>query len=475
VTGRPAHGSKGKRTRGPIGPNRRLRTTVPSSGARIKPMRRPLILLCALVCYLHARAQSDLPKHVLQLAQLKRNMQAALKTLPNYTCVETIERSQRKNTQQPFQHIDIVHVEVAITRDRELYSWPGANKFEDRNITDMINSGTVANGDFALHLRTVFVNNVSMITWRSYEQQFGRFNDLYAAKRQTIRWDYRIPYNFSGWILQYGGRQGRVSEAGSFLADADSLELLHLEVNAEEIPPDIPLAAVKNTLEYTRIRLGSQELLIPQSSELIVIETDGQQRRNIIEFSHCREFTAQTSVNFNEPAKITDNPAIPVMEVSLPAGLGLSVRLAQSVDSETAAVGDPISASVESDVKQKGKLVVPQGAILRGRIRQMDSHEIPREYYVVGLEFTDLAFPGHHARFFGEMEDIGLPAGIMNATVSSQTTFGESGTGQLQVVRRVESEWTRQIPGVRTFSIKGGRVLLPEGLHMSWRTVNLAK
>ncbi|MCU1273588.1 MAG: hypothetical protein JWO48_1019 [Bryobacterales bacterium] len=433
--------------------------------------------LCALACCVLSSAQSELPKHVLQLAQLKRDVQAALKTLPNYSCVETIERSMRKNAQQPFRHVDIVHVEVAVTGDRELYSWPGANKFEERDITDMINSGTVSNGDFATALRSVLVNNVSIITWHSYEEQIGRFNELYAAKRQTIRWDYRIPYNLSGWTLRYGGRRGRVSEAGSFWADAQSLDVLRLEANADEIPPDLPLTAVKSTLEYTRVRFGSQDLLIPQSAELIVTELNGQQRRNVIEFSHCREFTARTSVSFNAAENITENPAIPVVEISLPAGLRLSVRLAHAVDSETAAVGDPISASVEADVKQKGKLLVPQGAILRGRIRQLDSHAIPREYHVIGLEFTDLEFPGHHGRFFGEMEYIGLPAALMDATTGVRTKIDESILSHLQIATRVQREtyWTREIPGVSTFSIKGRRLMLPEGLHMTWRTVNLAK
>src|SRR5204863_6193304 len=97
----------------------------------------------------------------------------------------------------------------------------------------------------------------------------------------------------------------------------------------------------------------------------MVTELSGQQRRNVIEFSHCREFTARTTLSFDAPANITGNPAAPIEVLSLPAGLRLPVRLAHAVDSETAAVGDPISASVESDVKQKGKVLVPRGAILR--------------------------------------------------------------------------------------------------------------
>jgi hypothetical protein len=100
------------------------------------------VQLCLLACCLCSlsEAQSDLPKNVLQLAQLKRRIKAAVGALPNYACLETIERSQRKNAKQPFRHIDTVHVEVAVVGDRELYSWPGANKFEDRDITEMIDS-----------------------------------------------------------------------------------------------------------------------------------------------------------------------------------------------------------------------------------------------------------------------------------------------------------------------------------------------
>lgn len=140
-------------------------------------------------------------------------------------------------------------------------------------------------------------------------------------------------------------------------------------------------------------------------------------------------------------------------------------------------MGDPISATVESDVKQKGRLLIPQGATLRGRIRQLDAHTTPREYHIVGLEFTDLEFPGRHARFFGEMESIGLPAALMEATSGTQLNVSETILGHLQIARRVEREtyWTREIPGVSTFSVKGGRLVLPEGLHTTWRTVNLTK
>ena len=119
-------------------------------------------------------AQSGLPKQVLQLAQVKRAIQADLTALTNYTCIEAIERAGRKNAKQPFRDIDTVRVEVAVTNDGELYSWPGANHFEERSVTDMVGAGTIASGSFATDMRSVFLNNTSIIGWHGEEDMFGR-------------------------------------------------------------------------------------------------------------------------------------------------------------------------------------------------------------------------------------------------------------------------------------------------------------
>ena len=151
--------------------------------------------VCVLACSVILTAQSDLPKHVLQLAQLKRYVQARVTELQNYTCVETIERSQRKRVQQPFRNVDTLHVEVAVVHDRELYSWPGANQFEDRNVTEFVGAGTISSGSFASYIGSAIVDNVSVIQWHGADVIFDR---------HSLRWDYRIPYNLSGWTLQSG-------------------------------------------------------------------------------------------------------------------------------------------------------------------------------------------------------------------------------------------------------------------------------
>jgi hypothetical protein len=247
--------------------------------------------LCGLVLAAIVSAQSELPKDVIQLAQIRREVGKSVAALDNYTCVETIDRAMRKSARQSFQHMDTVSVEVAVVNDRELFSRPGAKGFEDPDVRNLLGSGLISTGGFAAAIKNVFMNNVSTIRFHGVEE---------ILARKAIRWDYRIPYNLSGWDVQIDGRTGRVSETGSFWADAETLELLRLEIAAQDIPPDLGATAITEKLDYFRVRVRSHDLLLPKSVESSVTKLGGTESRNRIEFSRCREFDADSEIKFNE-------------------------------------------------------------------------------------------------------------------------------------------------------------------------------
>ena len=245
--------------------------------------------LCGLILAVALDAQSDLPKDVIQLAQIRREVGKSVATLDKYTCVETIQREERKNGRPRFQHLDTVTVEVAVVTDSELYSWPGTAKFEDRDVGEMVGAGLMSTGSFRTALKSVFINNVSTIQWHGEEQILGR---------RALRWDYTIPYNLSRWDVQIEGRGGRVSETGSFWVDAETLGLLRLETIAQDIPADLRVTTIREIVDYSRMRVRSQDLLLPQSVETSATKLNGVESRNRIEFSHCRD--ADSEIKFNE-------------------------------------------------------------------------------------------------------------------------------------------------------------------------------
>ena len=96
------------------------------------------------------------------------------------------------------------------------------------------------------------------------------------------------------------GRTGRVSETGSFWADAGTLDLLRLEIAARRYSAGPGCNCDDEKLDYARVRVRSHDLLLPKSVETSVTKLGGAESRNRMEFSRCREFEAEAEVKFTE-------------------------------------------------------------------------------------------------------------------------------------------------------------------------------
>lgn len=81
------------------------------------------------------------------LERIRTRMASNLARTPNYTCVETIERAVRQNAKQEFRTMDRLRLEVALVEGKEMYSWPGAGRFEERTPGEIVPGGTTTTGD----------------------------------------------------------------------------------------------------------------------------------------------------------------------------------------------------------------------------------------------------------------------------------------------------------------------------------------
>lgn len=432
---------------------------------------RALLPVVLFFCVPSLAAQSHtspLPPEVLNLSRIRRLVTSSAAQVPDYACLQTVQRFTRRSPTQPFRPLDTVQLEVAIISNKEVYSWPGAETFEDLSPGAIVSAGTVSTGEFIQLLRAVFVGGTSTITWHGVETLHGR---------RALRYDWKLPLFGHQTHVSLQGGSGDVSQAGSFWADAESFELLRLESHADEIPPGLPLAEMVSRIDYGKMTIHGRDIWFPQSAELHLVKTDGMETRNLIEFSHCRQYGAQSELSFDDPAPASPAPApVPLQRVVLPAGVVLDVRLEVEIDSAIARVGQPITARLGADAVHRGKTLLPSGAIIHGRIRRFERSSELAPHFVVGLEFTSIESDSSRARFYGQLEGIQSIAGVsLTLRRSSQdkpiefpTTAGAPGFR----VHRSQSEVlsAREIPGVGTFFVAGERFKLPKGLRMTWRS-----
>jgi len=398
---------------------------------------------------------------VLQLSRARQMMAETLKHLPDFTCVATAQRSIQRVGQSNFKPIDTLRYEIAHYGHKELWSWPGAPQFQDSPLAAMSQNGVISDGDFALHARSAFVDNVANVKYAGPEEIEGR---------DTLRWNYDIPMFLSGWRIAYARRSELAAVRGSFWVDATTLEVARLHVQAEGLPTDYAITSVANTIDYARTRIGQLNVLLPQTAELLLEHSSGEKRRNITEFSHCRQYSGKVAISFEAPPPTAVAELVKVQEVTLAPGLRVHLKLKSAVDSN-AVIGDQIQASVANDITQHGEVVVPKGAVITGRIRRMEKHEEASRYFIVGVEFDDIDFPGHHARFFGSLKSLDQETPGFQWYMDFPGTMYESGEGITSITRE-RSVHLEGVPGVGTFCMKGSHFRIPEGMTMVWETVS---
>lgn len=434
---------------------------------------RVLLLLAACPSLLTAQpAAPGLPAEVLNLSKIRRLVAASAAEAPDYACLETIQRFVRRSPKHPFRPLDSLQLEVAVIANKEVYSWPGAENFEDLDPGAIVSSGAVSTGEFVQLLRAVFVGGTSTITWHGPDTLLGR---------PALRYDWKLPYFGHRSHVSLSGGAGEVSLRGSFWADAETLELLRLESHADEIPPTLPLAAMVTRIDYGRMTVHGREIRFPQSAETRLTETNGMETRNLIEFSHCRQYGAQSTLRFDAPAPPPSAAAPALQRIEIPAGVLLDLRLETPIDSTTARVGQSISARLGAAAAHRKQPILPAGAVVHGRIRRLERASEPLPHFVIGLEFTSLETATQRARFYALLDWVQpIPGVSMTLRRSSTaraiefpTTTGAPGFR----VERSDSEIfsAREIPGVGSFFVAGDRFTLPSGLRMNWRTAEPAR
>src|SRR5260370_24487247 len=102
----------------------------------------------------------------------------------------------------------------------------------------MISSGSISQGEFSLHARSVFTGGYANTKFAGVEDLVGR---------HTLRWDYNVPMFASGWTITANARSAPAASRGSFWADADTLEGVRLEVRSQGLPIGFPISSSMNT------------------------------------------------------------------------------------------------------------------------------------------------------------------------------------------------------------------------------------
>ncbi|MCP5109495.1 MAG: hypothetical protein GY953_01530 [bacterium] len=415
------------------------------------------LVACVLLWAVGASAVAQAPPAPEELlSQIRARAKANLERLPDYICVETVERERRASLGKEFEPYDILQLEVGLVGDRELFAWPNSARFSEAEVADLVGRGTIGNGNFGLHARNVFLSNAPKFEFRGEENLGGK---------PVYRYDFDVPIGRSTYTLRVPPNAARVAFRGSFWVDTTTLDLLRLTVEADDIPEELGLTMSSDIMEYQRIPIGGGDFLLPKSSRLTMLGTSGNAGRNFSSFANCRQYVGESSISFGGagPADPVSRRAAGNEGFRLPPRTLLELSLSDPIDPRNSVVGDPVRAVLSRPVKEGREILVPRGALAHGRLVRIERYESPVEHYVIGLEFHTLEFNGQQASFRATMRKAGPHSGLLKQAKRLDPTFNRK---RKKAFMQILVNETHRGQGILHWTAK--RPLVAKGLKMRW-------
>lgn len=411
------------------------------------------LILCGAVPTIGAGAQAS---GGTELSQIKQRVSENLSRLPNYTCRQTIERSVQKAESRRYVPMDRLRLEVAYVGGKELFAWPGASRFEEKRIEQLVGGGAIGNGQFGGHVEAIF---------RGPGATFKRDGDTSLNGRKAIRYEYSVPREKSEFVVstEFGGAV--VGYHGSFWVEAGTLDLLRLDVQTDQIPPHVQLTSDTNVMEYARLPIGESDFLLPKFSELRMTQPDGAVSRNRVSFDGCRQYMGESVIRFDEDTSGTAAAAVKSIPVSLAGGLEVEAALRTKIDMETGAVGDPVSVELLSPIRGRdGGVLAPKGALLTGRISRLGRRfAVFGDFYVVGILLTGISSGNRKGEFAADLQEVGIATNqyfVPTAFPSGPSIWSHLPESRIAALERGEG----------VFLIRNARAIT--GVRMRWRTLD---
>lgn len=370
----------------------------------------------------------------IRIARIRSHMAETLRQMPNYTCTQTIERTMRRARGRRFELIDTVRLEVALVNGRELFAWPGSGKFDDREIGELLAGGTSGNGNFANHARAIFLGDSAV---------FSYLGEVETEERRVFRYQFDVPRRVSGYNLKVGKAEGVSGYHGYFEADAWSLDVVALDVIADDIPAHVPIRAAVTRMRYQRVPIGANTFLLPEFSDMALTDLDGNDSRNVVHLASCRQYGTESTISFADPPPETAAPTPPPLPAAeaapaeLPDGLFVEMTLNQPLKLTGAAIGDLVEGRVIANAKYRGAVMVPKGSVARGRIIAHRVFRDAQRTVAMTIVLNELELPG------GRLNVHGIVAGITSLEPSTASRLSVDNEGIVFVSSQRRSEFPR--------------------------------
>jgi hypothetical protein len=369
------------------------------------------IVLCAMVlggvvtCIRAQPSSADL------LRRVTAKVMDSVGRLPRYMCTQTVDRQQLepvpgtagrhceppKGKQLRLTTSDRLRLDVAVSGKREMYSWVGEGRFEDRSLFQLVGNGALSTGAFSSILQVVFRDDAAVFSYKGESTEAGR---------KVTQFDFHVPAPSSHYLFSGGDSRVITGYSGSIFVDTATADLIRLMVQTDGLPVETGACESSTDLTYSRARLNDADFLLPSRVDLHILNTDGIELQNRTVYSACHEFLGESTLSFDAPPE-PGTPAAPGVNGrdELPEGVSFTVALINGIDAATAAAGDRLAAKLTAPIRDAtGRTFVPKGAAVTARIARIRRFYVPEPIVELVIKLETVEIGGMPRRLLATAE-----------------------------------------------------------------------
>ena len=398
------------------------------------------------------------------LGRVLQRARAHMTQLPDYVCAQTIERSERSPSQEQFRLKDRLHLEVTSLGGKERFAKAGGERFDDRELRDMVTRGIVSTGGHALFLRHVT---------QPGSAEFLPATEAELDGRPARRYEFHVPWDRSGYIISMPPHEARVAFRGSLWADPDTHEIIRLEVVADEIPQELGFDRTRARIAYRPVDVGGSRFPFAVRTETLAVMMDGKEYRNEAELGACRKYSAESNISFassedgpsSSPAQ---PPPRPAAVAALRPNLAIEIELAHEISFDAAAPDTPFRATLAEPLRDGEQVLAPAGAQVQGRVLELARVAKPVDRFEVVLRLDAISLPdGSRIPVTAKLRDTANAAGLIRQEKRLMPAFDKKRGNRFSVLVRETGPdqavlyWDARRPQIR------------KGFRMHWVTESL--
>jgi hypothetical protein len=192
---------------------------------------------------------------------------------------------------KPWKLTDTLILDMAFSDKGESYKLLSINGKPTKKTWDKV-GGIISDGDFGSVLSWIFrPKSETRFQWERWTNLRGR---------PTYVFSYHVEQSHSDFRMAANKLERKAAFGGLVYIDRENRRVMRITYAPTDIPSYWPITEVRSELDYGLASIGEEKFFLPLHAELILVERNGRQDRNVMDFGNYRKFSAEATFSFGK-------------------------------------------------------------------------------------------------------------------------------------------------------------------------------